>query len=102
MTVSFHPEAENEFSDAINYFEEQQRELGYDFSLEVYKTIQRIKAHPQSWTKISSSIRRILVHRFPFGILYDHDPESAHIYIIAVMHLRKKPGYWINRIEENT
>lgn len=102
MTVSFHPEAENEFSKAINYFEDQQRELGLDFSTEVYKTIQRLKANPRSWTKVSGSIRRILVHRFPFGILYHYDPKTAHIYIVAVMHLRKKPGYWINRIKENT
>ncbi|MGM0460492.1 MAG: type II toxin-antitoxin system RelE/ParE family toxin [Bacteroidota bacterium] len=100
MTVSFHPEAENEFSEAISYFEDQQRNLGIDFSAEVHKTIQRIKANPRSWTIISRSIRRILVHRFPFGILYHYDLKSAHIYIVAVMHLRKKPGYWINRMEE--
>lgn len=101
MTVSFHPEAENEFSKAINYFEDQERNLGFDFSTEVYKSVQRIKTNPHSWPKISRFIRRILVHRFPFGILYHYDQKSAQIYIVAVMHLRKKPGYWINRLEKN-
>ena len=37
MNYSFHPEAEEEFNKAIDYYEEQQAELGLDFSLEVYK-----------------------------------------------------------------
>lgn len=39
MNYSFHPEAENEFIKTIDYFENQQRELGQDFSIEVYNTI---------------------------------------------------------------
>jgi plasmid stabilization system protein ParE len=99
MKTSFHPEAENEFTKAIDYFENQQRELGFEFSVEVYKTVQRIKANPRSWTKVSGTIRRILVQRFPFGILYHYDSESKHIFIVAVMHLRRNPGYWRERLD---
>jgi len=100
MNYSFHPEAENEFEKAINYFEDQQRELGYEFSIEDYKSVQRIKANPRSWTKVSETIRRILVERFPFGILYHYDQETSQIFIVAVMHLRRKPGYWKVRLEK--
>ncbi|WP_199535453.1 hypothetical protein [Rhodohalobacter sp. SW132] len=46
MNYSFHPEAENELTKAIDYFEDQQRELGFEFSVEVYKTVQRVKENP--------------------------------------------------------
>lgn len=98
MNYSFHPEAENEFIKTIDYFENQQRELGQDFSIEVYNTIQRIRINPRSWTKVSANIRRALLKRFPYGILYHYDHVQDNIFIVAVMHLSREPGYWKNRV----
>jgi hypothetical protein len=42
MSFSFHPEAETEFLEAIEYYEERERGLGYDFSIEVYATIRKL------------------------------------------------------------
>jgi len=36
-----------------------------------------------------------MVRRFPFGILYRIEPEQ--IVVVAVMHLRRRPGYWRDR-----
>ena len=98
MNYSFHPEAEEEFIKAIDFYEAQERELGLDFSIEVYQAIQRIIANPESWTKRSENIRRILLQRFPFGILYNYDLKTEEIFIIAVMHLRRQPDYWKERL----
>ncbi len=46
MTFSFHPEAETEFLESIEYYEERERGLGYDFSIEVFATIQNIVTYP--------------------------------------------------------
>ena len=96
MKYSFHPEAESEFIGAINYYEDKEKGLGYDFALEAYSTIQRILTHPKAWTVIEDNIRRSLLRRFPFGILYSHTEEE--IFIVAVMHLNREPGYWKERI----
>jgi hypothetical protein len=42
MKFSFHPEAESEFLEAIDYYEDCERGLGYDFSIEASATIQNI------------------------------------------------------------
>jgi hypothetical protein len=34
MSYSFHPEAEREFFEAINYYEEREADLGFDFAVE--------------------------------------------------------------------
>ena len=39
MTFSFHPEAETEFFEAVDYYEDRERGLGFDFSIEVLATI---------------------------------------------------------------
>lgn len=41
MKCSFHPEAEKEFYEAIDYFEEIEIGLGYDFAVEIYAAIER-------------------------------------------------------------
>ncbi len=96
MKYSFHPEAELEFADAIDYYEEKEQGLGYDFAVEVYSTIERILAHPEAWPILEEDIRRSLVRRFPYGILYVETDEE--IFIVAVMHLRRDPEYWKHRI----
>jgi len=95
MTFSFHPEAEEEFLEAINYYEDRERGLGYDFSIEVFATIQNILIYPTAWPVIEEGVRRCLVHRFPYGVIYSIEQEE--ILILAVMHLHRHPGYWKNR-----
>jgi hypothetical protein len=40
MTFSFHPEADDEFIHAVEYYEDCDSGLGIDFSQEVYDAIQ--------------------------------------------------------------
>jgi len=70
MNFSFHPDAEEEFNNAIEYHEALEPGLGYDFALEVYSTIQRSAAFPTAWAVLEGEIRRSLVKRFPYGVLY--------------------------------
>ena len=95
MNYVFHPEAESEFFDAINYFEEQVEGMGNTFSREIFFTIRKITYFPFAWTLISRNARRILVNRFPFGIIYQLNDDE--ILIVAVMHLSREPNYWKGR-----
>lgn len=96
MILSFHPEAEAEFNDAIDYYEDKERGLGYDFAVEVYATIQRITTFPKAWPVMENDVRRSLVRRFPYGILYSEATEE--IWVVAVMHLHRTPEYWKHRV----
>lgn len=48
MNFFFHPEAEEEFLAAIDYYEEREENLGLDFALEVYAAIGRATEHPKT------------------------------------------------------
>ena len=95
MKVSFHPEAEEEFKAAIDYYEEKEIGLGYDFAIEVHEAIKRSMAFPKAWPIIETDIRRTLVKRFPFGVLYSEGNQE--IYVVAIMNLHRDPGCWKNR-----
>jgi len=91
----FHPEAEAEFFGAVEYYEAAEAGLGYDFSLEVLRTIQNIVDYPLAWPVLVDDVRRCLTNRFPFGVIYDINGDQVHV--LSVMHLRREPDYWKNR-----
>lgn len=95
MIYSFHPEAELELNFAVDYYEECKINLGAEFAYEVQKTIQRILEFPTAWQELDGEIRRCLVNRFPFGVIYYQKNEE--IIILAVMQLQREPGYWKER-----
>lgn len=95
MNFSFHPEAEAEFYDAINFYEDCESGLGEAFSHEVFAAIGRILRFPESWQNFSRRSRRCLCNRFPYSIIYRVAGEEVVIY--AIMHQKRKPGYWKNR-----
>jgi hypothetical protein len=94
--VRFHPEAEEELEAAIAWYDARVENLGWDFEREIQKSIEKIKLAPSRWRQIIPGIHRHLVSRFPFAIVYQNKPKT--IYIIAIMHLRRRPFYWRERI----
>lgn len=98
MKFSFHPEAEEEFFAAIDYYEDCKIGLGYDFSIEIYSSIDRIKSFPKAWTLLEKDIHRCLINRFPYGIIYTIDDNE--IIILAIMHLHREPDYWKHRFKK--
>ena len=95
MRHVFHPEAEREFFAAIDYYEDREPGLGYDFAIEVRSTIDTILNFPQAWPIIEDDIRRCQTRRFPYGIIYAIYEDV--LFILAVMHLHRDPGYWKER-----
>lgn len=93
--VRFLRPAELELLDAAQYYEIQARGLGSEFLDKIDAAILDIREAPERWPIIRSNIRRRLVHRFPYALLYRVEPEE--IIIQATMHLRRRPDYWIGR-----
>ena len=96
MKVNFHPDAADEYEEAVAYYEECQTGLGKQLSQEIDACIKLILAFPQAWAVLDGEIRRILTRRFPFGLLYILRDDE--IYILAVMNLNRKPNYWKKRV----
>jgi hypothetical protein len=54
-------------------------------------TLAEIVANPEAGGVLAGTIRRRLVRRFPFAILYQTGTEN--LWVIALMHLHRRPGY---------
>lgn len=97
MRYVFHPEAEVEFDAAIDYYEDREPGLGYDFAVEVHSTLENILSFPKAWPILEDDIRRCQTRRFPYGIIYAVNEDV--IFVLAVMHLHRGPEYWKNRLK---
>jgi hypothetical protein len=98
MKYWFDPEAECEYFDAIRYYENETAGLGIRFIEDFEKTLARILSFPEAWSPLTRNTRRALFEIFPYGIIYHFD--EMNVYILAVMHLKRKPEYWIKRLEQ--
>lgn len=96
MNFYFHPRAEEEFDDAVDYYESCQSGLGLEFAEEIFASIERIAAYPDAWAELSTNTRRCIVNRFPYGVVFQI--KSGALRIIAVANLQQRPGYWKNRL----
>src|SRR5687768_15321939 len=63
--------------------------------LPLEKKIHHIQQHPTLSRILKGRLRRYLPQRFPYGVIYAVDEDV--IYIAAIMHLKRKPGYWVSR-----
>lgn len=96
--VLFHPEAEAEFLAAARFYETHRPGLGLDFISEVRRAAGVLVAYPRLGHQFAKRLRRILVRRFPYGLVYRVDQDA--IFIVAVAHLRRRPGYWRRRQQD--
>jgi plasmid stabilization system protein ParE len=93
--VKFHPNAEFEMNEAVEYYEAQQVNLGGRFLLTIQDAVNRILIDPFRYPYIEPGIRRCLVRTFPFGVVFKEKGEI--IVVLAVMHLKRDPDYWKDR-----
>jgi len=52
--------------------------------------------NPEAGAPFRLGLRRWVVRRFPYSMFYR--TEAERVYILALAHHRRKPGYWEHRI----
>ena len=91
----FHRLAEYELNEAAQYYDREDPGLGTAFLQEVDRCLQSIQAAPEAGAILRGTVRRRLLRRFPYALLYKIKPSG--IRIVAVMNLRRRPTYWVGR-----
>jgi plasmid stabilization system protein ParE len=97
MKIRFLLPAQTEFEEATEYYDEQRMGLGIEFSKQVGQALDRISHYPEAWSQLSSRIRRCLVNRFPYSVIYEVRNEL--VIIVAIQHHHRKPESWRSRVK---
>ena len=93
--VSFHRLARRELSDAALFYDLESPGLGTAFLDEVEHCARAILEFPEAGHLIIGTVRRRLIRRFPYALLYSIKADK--IRVLAVMNLKRRPMYWVGR-----
>ena len=85
--------ASDELINAIRWCEARRRGLGGEFFDAFAEMLTLIEARPEigSVSRHAPPTRRVLVPRFPDQVVYHLTPTE--IVIVAVAHVKRRPGY---------
>ena len=95
MKIKFQKIAKEEYDDALNYYNDENKTLGIKFKNEIKQSINNILKFPTLYPKINENIRKCVTHTFPFTIFYTL--KDDYIFILAVANHYKNPKYYIQR-----
>ncbi|HTM45958.1 MAG TPA: type II toxin-antitoxin system RelE/ParE family toxin [Polyangiaceae bacterium] len=95
-TLDLHPEALAEAEAAAQYYAARNIKASVAFSDALLAAIREIESAPHIFPAHVNETRRLLLRTFPFSVVYIFDEQR--IFIIAVAHGSRRPGYWISRL----
>jgi len=89
--------ASEEFSEAVRWYESRRPGLGAELYDAVKATIESIERQPEIGATAyeDTKSRRVLVTHFPYHVVYRL--EDAEIVILAIAHMKRRPGFWKHR-----
>jgi toxin ParE1/3/4 len=98
--VELAAEALAEANGAATWYENRRPGLGDRFLSELDATLSRVAEAPSSFPRLLDvppelGVRRTLMRRFPYGLIFVELDTSVRV--IAVAHLKRRPGYWLSR-----
>jgi plasmid stabilization system protein ParE len=91
--------ASEDLTDIIGWYKNQTTAgLGKQFIESMSVTLKRIETSPNAFPIIHQNIRRALIKRFPYKVLFYLDLATNEVHIIAVVHQSRDPKIWEKRI----
>jgi len=95
MRVVLEAAARSEMWEAAQFYDDCREGLGLEFLAAVEQALEWIRRHPLLGSPLKRPFRRVFLHRFPYALVYAVEEDVA--FVAAVMHLKRKPGYWLKR-----
>jgi toxin ParE1/3/4 len=93
--IIHHPEAEAELIEAARFYNRRRPGLGDEFAAAVDAAVAVIAERPARFRVLEDDIRRCLLKRFPYSILFRE--AAGAIQILAFKHHARHPDYWKHR-----
>ena len=95
--IQFTALAADDVADAYAWYAASRSGLGEDFLADVERVLEVIKQHPEACSVVHRTLRRGLLHQFPYFVYYRLLPATATIEMRACVHQRQHPRTWRRR-----
>ncbi len=88
-------EAKRDVREAKEWYAEQKPDLDLEFRDELDRTLDRIRAFPESYAAVYKDVRRASLRRFPYAVFYHR--RKSDWFVIAVVRHARHPRHWQRR-----
>ena len=95
--VAYHRLAAGELVESAHFYDQRRTGLGDEFLSAVDAVMELIRLQPEIGRRGLLGTFSFPTRRFPFRIVYELQPDR--IWIVAVAHLIRRPGYWSRRLQ---
>ena len=96
IPIVFHPDAREEYREAIRYYFDIDPDLQLGFRSEFGRSLRQIADNPMLYNERRYGVRRANLERFGFYYIA-YQIQKDQLVIIAVGHARKRPYFWYRR-----
>jgi hypothetical protein len=93
--LELHPGAEADYLNSLAWYRDRSFPTSLKFDNAFWQAVQAVEDSPERWPVYFSDFRRYTLHQFPFSIVYRIEPPR--VFVLAVVHGRRRPGYWKDR-----
>jgi plasmid stabilization system protein ParE len=94
--IRLHPDAQEEFDRAIEWYERERPGLGETFAFRVKEVFERISKMPEIYGRVFRNVSGTLMRQFPYAVYYRLEPHA--IEILSVFHTKRDPREWQSRV----
>lgn len=96
LNIDFHPGAEDDFISAIEWYKwRASKSIANRFIQSALEALENITDSPYIFPNEKGEIRKCIMRRFPYKILFEVQQER--ILILAIAHVKRHPNYWQKR-----
>jgi len=89
--------AQTDLKDACKWYNSQQKGLGRRLREDMKKALLKIARNPKSFAIRYKGIRLANFEKFPYAAHFIINEEKQNVKIIAVLHVKRKPGISADR-----
>ena len=93
-------EAQIDLDEIFLWYEEQKVGLGFEFLKEFENAINKVSHNPHYASYIEADARVTSLKKFPYQVIYRTDEIKWQVRIIAIIHLRRNPEWFRQRLRE--
>jgi len=86
-----HTQAIEEYADAYDWYESEQKGLGEKFITAIDAGVDEICNNPEFCSRLRGSYRQASIKKFPFVVVYEFFPRRKLIHIAAIFHTSRNP-----------
>jgi plasmid stabilization system protein ParE len=94
--VVFHRLASREVLAAKSWYQSRSELTHQRFHRALAESVDRVMVNPTAFSALTGRFRYVRLRRFPYILIFELRADNT-VFVVAVAHTSRRPGYWRGR-----